>query len=180
VTEESKMSVTKTGDAAAPVAAPGAVLAVLEAYVERGLFRSLRTLNASETGQAFRFKWHYGRDFHLVVDRPQNLVAFVDAFPATKPNGTLHREMATFVAAMANPKVPAHRRIDAKRAQIACPVSNDRMSIAAKAIDGSFDYATRCLIQTMNEIYFDFLPNSNHYPYQVAQLGLDPNAISFA
>jgi hypothetical protein len=153
---------------------------MLDNYAERGLFREVTANAVDGNRSAFQFRWHYGRRFDLLVDHDAPAVAFVGMFPDVLPDSPLFRDVSAFIMGLADSRLAPHRRVDPARVRLTCESRDGDLTIFAASIDGNIDYATRKLIQAVNEVFFDFLPDSAHYHYQVEKLGLDPNAITFA
>jgi hypothetical protein len=156
------------------------IRAVIDNYSDRGLLRNVRTTLTDGRATRFEFTWHYDRTFDLRVDYEASRMAFVAAFPNVSPTSAICREVTEFIEGMMAESVPVHRRIDCCRTVVSGAHYGEDMAVVASVVDGDFDYAARKLIQVMNELYFDFLPNSSHYAYQVKSLGLDPDMITFA
>lgn len=153
---------------------------LLDSYAERGLLSDLRAKASLGNRNGYQFKWHYNRQFELLVDSDAKRVAFVGLLPEVSAGQPLFAEISDFVAGLSHDSLFDHRRIDAARVRLFCENDDGGVTVAAQAIDGDLEHAARKLIHAVNEIYFDFLPNSSHYQYQVEKLGLDPNAITFA
>jgi len=156
------------------------VHAVVDFYAKRGLLRNVRTTLSEGRATRVQFTWHYDRTFDLHVDYEASRLSFTDAFPNVPAASALYRNLTGFIDAMMSDSVPVHRRVDRRKTIVHGELIDANVAIVARAVDGDFDYAARKLIQVVNEIYFDFLPNSAHYEYQVQSLGLEPNAITFA
>ena len=153
---------------------------LLDNYVDRGLFSDLRAKMSVGNRSSYQFKWHYNRQFELSVDGDTKRVAFVGLLPDTQADQPLFTEISDFIAGLSHNSLLDHRRIDSTRVQLSCESSAGSVTVVAQAVDGDLEHAARKLIHAVNEVYFDFLPNSSHYQYQVEKLGLDPNAITFA
>ena len=153
---------------------------VIDNYADRGLLRNVRTTLTDGRATRFQFTWHYDRTFDLRVDYAASRMAFVGAFPNVSPSSAISRDITQFIERMMAESVTIHRRVDRGRTIVSGAHYGEDMAVVASIVDGDFDYAARKLIQVVNEIYFDFLPNSSHYAYQVKSLGLDPDTITFA
>jgi hypothetical protein len=159
---------------------PGDIRVVIDYYADRGLLRNVRMTLTDGRATRFQFTWHYNRTFDLVVDYEASRMAFTAAFPNVSPASAISHDLARFIEAMMADDVPIHRRVDRRKTFVSGVHSGDDMAVVATIVDGDFDYAARKLIQVANEIYFDFLPNSSHYAYQLESLGLDPGTVTFA
>ena len=156
------------------------VRAVVVFYANRGLLRNVRTTLCEGRTTRVQFTWHYDRTFNLDIEYEASKLSFTDAFPNVSAASALYRDLSGFVDGMMSDSVPVHRRVDRRKTIVHGELIDANVAIVARVVDGDLDYAARKLIQVVNEIYFDFLPNSNHYEYQVQSLGLEPNAITFA
>ena len=152
---------------------------VLDHYANRGLLRNVRTTPTVGVTTLFQFTWHYNRTFDLLVDCAASRMEFTGAFPNVSPLSAISLGLSQYIEAMMSENVPIHRRIDRRKTVVSRAHSGTDVSIVASIADGDFDYAARRLIQVVNEIYVDFLPNSSHYEYQVESLGLNPGTITF-
>ncbi len=159
---------------------PSDVRVVVDYYATRGLLRNVRATSTGGRTTLFQFTWHYNRTFDLLLDLAASQLVFAAAFPNVSPSSAICHELSQYVEAIMADDVPVHRRVDSRKTVVSAAHSGTDMAIVASVVDGDFDYATRRLIQVVNEIYFDFLPKSSHYAYQLESLGLDPGAITCA
>jgi len=85
----------------------------------------------------------------------------------------MYRQLREFLKACQDGDRPAHRRIDALKAKVACTNRGGNVGLTMAIADGDYEYATRKFIHLIQEIYLVFL--AEHFEYQVEAFDLDPD-----
>tara|TARA_R110002110_G_scaffold31396_1_gene110706 strand:+ start:12213 stop:12704 length:492 start_codon:yes stop_codon:yes gene_type:complete len=156
------------------------VRSALEAYTDRGLFRGLSPAIVQANSASFKVLWHYSRTLNLRVDYDAGTMVFENVLPDVPTTSPMYRELVTFVANLTSDEIPVHRRVDRSLAVLACENVNGDASIHLTLTGSDYKYATQKLVQTVHEVYLDFLISGPYYEYMVGTLGLNPDTVSFA
>jgi hypothetical protein len=117
--------------------------------------------------------WHHDRPFELILDVPKRTLRFPHVLPGIPANSPMYRELKLFLASLQSPQLPAHRRVDPRKAQLRPSNRGGNVSVTLIAQDGDFEYCARKLIHAVHEIFMIFLVDGPYYDYLVEQLGLD-------
>ena len=84
-------------------------------------------------------------------------LVFVDLLPAVAYPSDMDRALRTFVAGRASADLPAHRRIDPKKASCRCRNRAGNVSIEVRCLDGDFEYTANKAVKLVNEVFLNFL-----------------------
>jgi len=85
----------------------------------------------------------------------------------------MYRKLQDFLASRSSKKVPAHRRIDPKKAEVRCTNRRGNVSLTLRVLTGDYEYGARKLIHLVHEIFLEFL--GEYFEYQVEAFDLDPD-----
>lgn len=157
-----------------------AVRNLLQAYAEKGFFRELETRPSQGNVASFNIRWHYNRNFIATVDYDAGAIVFDNVLPNVPITSPMYKALQAFVANLASTNTPAHRRIEQASAVVACENREGNVVLRLDLAAGDYEYGLRKIVQAVHEVYFDFLTNGPYYEYQIAQLGLDPDALTFS
>ena len=95
-------------------------------------------------------------------------------FPALLPQVTRHpglaAELKRVVAARSTRTVPAHKRLDARRARLTATVRAGDFSLAIAIRGANHDYAVKHALNLVNELFV--LLHEGHPAYLVEQFGM--------
>jgi hypothetical protein len=129
---------------------------------------------ASGNGKAaFQIVWHRDRRFDLTVDWRRGTLRCPVVLPQVPAGSAMYRQLREFLKACQDGDRPAHRRIDALKAKVACTNRGGNVGLTMAIADGDYEYATRKFIHLIQEIYLVFL--AEHFEYQVEAFDLDPD-----
>jgi len=152
-----------------------AVAETLENYARRGVFRGFSRGPVSKDKAAFRMVWHRDRVFELVFDFHRNTMRFPVVLPNLPADSAMYSELKRFIKSRQSDAVPAHRRIDTRKAQVSSYNRNGNVSLALTVVDGDIEYCARKLINLVHEIFMVFLIDGSYYEYMVETFDLDPD-----
>jgi len=150
---------------------------VLKGYAERGVFRSLSDGESRGARTTFKMSWHHGREFRFVLDLSTRTVAFPALLPGVPARSPMAKDLEAFLGRFQSNEVPAHRRIDAKKARLQVAFRGGHASVALVARNHGLEYATRRLVHLAQEVFMIFLPDGPYYEYRIEKLGLDPDTV---
>jgi len=144
-----------------------AVRRKLKSYAARGVFRGFTEEDKRGAKTEFRFRWLLDKPFTFVVDDTKATVTFKDVLPSVPPRSEMYADLKQFVETRHNGKLPAHRRIDPKRAEARCRYRKGAVSIEVTVHKNQYAYGTTKLIKLVNEIFGHL--NMYHLPYMWEQ-----------
>jgi hypothetical protein len=125
----------------------------LRVYADRGVFRGFDEV-ASKGGRGrFRFVWIGNRPLDLSVDTEQGVLRFNNVLPNLPSNSPLYSELKAFLRGRSGADLPAHRRVDARRAEVACLNRGGNVSIALKVKNNEYAYGINRLVNVVHEVF---------------------------
>jgi hypothetical protein len=152
-----------------------AVAETLENYARRGVFRGFSRGPVGKDKAAFRMVWHRDRVFDFIFDLRRNTMRFPVVLPNIPAGSEMSSELKAFIKSRHSDKVPAHRRIDSRKAQVRSYNRAGNVSLTMTVVDGEFEYCARKLINLVHEIFMVFLIDGSYYEYMVEAFDLDPD-----
>jgi len=160
----------------APARLPARVVGdVLRGYVERGVLRSVSHEKRRGTRTGFTMIWHHGRSFQLELS--SGAVSFPALLPGVTSGSPMAKDLRAFLRRFETEEVPAHRRIDPRKARLRVAVRRGRVSLGLSVKHGEYDYCTRRLVHLVQEVFMVFLPDGPYHDYRIETLGLDPERV---
>lgn len=151
-------------------AGPDPVGTTLREYADRGVFRGLRAERGRFGRIEYRFLWLTPRPLSATYDPVRGVVSFTRLFPAVDSVPGVAAALRASVAARATRRVPAHRRLDQRRARIRCAVRRGDLSLSVAVRGRSHEYAMRHALNLINDLFL--LLHETYPDYLVAQFGL--------
>ena len=133
------------------------ILACLQRYADRGIFRGFGTGATRSGGLECRFLWHAPEPHRLRFDPRRKTLVFVDLLPGIPYPSALDRALRSYVAGRSSGDLPEHRRLDPTKANAGCRNRAGSVSIEMRCLDGDFDYAATRAVKLVNEVFLDFL-----------------------
>ncbi len=130
-----------------------AVESVLREYARRGVFSGYSPAPGKAGVTTFRFVWLHLSPFTLVLNENTATLTFKDVLPHVAERDDLAREVRAFVKGRSDAGLPAHRRVDAKRAEVACAVRRGNMSISLTVKRNQYAYGARALVNLLHEVF---------------------------
>lgn len=152
-----------------------AVAETLENYARRGVFRGFSRGPVGKDKAAFRMVWHRDRVFDFIFDFHRNTMRFPLVLPNLPAGSKMYSELRGFIKSRHSDKVPEHRRIDSRKAQVRSYNRGGNVSLTLTVVDGECEYCARKLINLVHEIFMAFLIDGSYYEYMVETFDLDPD-----
>jgi len=135
----------------------------LRVYANRGVFRGLDEVNTRHGKQSFKFVWLGDRPLEVDIDTQKALLTFKHVLPNVPSNSVLYSDLKRFLKSRSDCDVPKHRRIDGKRAEVACVNRAGNVSIALKVRNNQYAYGLKRLVNLVHEIFVQL--NDSHPDY---------------
>lgn len=152
-----------------------AVAEILENYARRGVFRGFSRGPVGKDKAAFRMVWHRDRVFDFTFDFQRNTMRFPVVLPNLPASSEMYSRLKEFIKSRQSAKVPEHRRIDSRKAQVRSYNRGGDVSISLTVLDDEYEYCARKLINLVHEIFMAFLIDGSYYEYMVETFDLDPD-----
>ena len=131
------------------------------------MFRGFRASPAVRGRVAYEFFWLTRKPMHATFDR-RGILSFPALLPQAPP--PIVREMKATVAARSTAAVPAHKRIDARRARLACTIRTGGVWLSVEVRGKNHDYAVSKTLNLVNDM---FVALHEAYPdYLVQHFGI--------
>jgi len=122
---------------------------------------------------AFKICWHRDRSFDFLVDTAKATLHIPLVLPQVPARSAMYREFKGFLAERSSKEMLAHRRIDSKKARVACGNKGGNVSVTLTVRGGDYEYGARKLIHLIHEVFLTFL--QPYFDYQVEVFELDPD-----
>jgi hypothetical protein len=145
------------------------VSAALQRYADRGVFRGFRA-EAARGRVAFRFSWITPRPMAAVFDARRGVLAFPALLPAAGDTPGVGEALAGLVAGRRGRLVPAHKRVDARRARLACAVRKGDGALTVQVRGANHDYAVRHALGLINDLFVTL--RETHPEYLAERFGI--------
>jgi hypothetical protein len=121
----------------------------LQSYAERGVFRGLSEV---KTGQ-FKFVWLIHQQMELIVDTTKHILRFKQLLPGIPANSPLYAELKNFIQQRHDRKLPSHRRIELRRAEVTCSNRGGFVSLSLKVKNNQYAYGVNRIVNLVHELF---------------------------
>jgi hypothetical protein len=135
----------------------------LQLYADRGILRGLNEAKPRNGKQSFTFVWLGDRPLEFGIDTDTTLLTFKRLLPNVPSNSELYAELKQFLKGRCDDRLPRHRRIDAKRAEVVWANRAGNVSIALRVRNNQYSYGFNRLINLVHEIFVQL--NDSHPDY---------------
>ena len=139
---------------------------VLREYADRGVFGGFSETQLPRGKTEFAFQWFHNRRYALVFDEPRATLKFKDFLPYLPADSDLYRGLKTFVKSRSDNALPAHRRIDSKRADAKCQNRGACASVSITVKNNQYAYGTRKLVNLVHEAFLMINEQFTEYLYE--------------
>lgn len=137
----------------------------LKPYVDRGVFRGFHESGVRGGKTQFSFTWLEAEAFIVVTDPKTATLTVRNVLPNVEPRSDLDQELRAYLKGRYDRSLPAHRRIDAGRAEVSLVNRGGQVSIVWKVKRNQYAYAVRRLLNLLNEIFV--LLHTQFFEYMV-------------
>lgn len=152
-------------------ATPAAVVRdVLQGYADRGVFRGLVVREGGRGRLVAEFVWLLRRPMTMTFDPVRAVLQFPRLMPGVGRDPAIVADLETLIAERTGRGVPAHKRVDARRARLSSRVARGDLSMGIAVRGDNHEYALRRLLNLINELFL--LLHETYPDYLVAEFGL--------
>ena len=138
----------------------------LRVYADRGIFRGFDEVSSKDGRGRFRFVWIGNRPIDLSVDTEQGVLRFNNVLPTLRSDSALYSELKAFLRGRSSADLPAHRRVDARRAEVACFNHGGKVSIGLKVKNNEYAYGVTRLVNLVHEVFVHLADSHVDYIYE--------------
>ena len=125
----------------------------LQEYADRGVFRGYAEQPARAGKHHFRFLWLADKPFKLTYEPATGTLTFTNVLPHVRARSELAAEIRRFVEGRSASSLPAHRRIDRRRARAECSSRRGNMLVHVVAKPGCHAYGVTKSVNLVHEIF---------------------------
>lgn len=121
----------------------------LQTYADRGVFRGF-----NEVGEGrFRFVWLVRHQMELSVDTGRHVLRFKQLLPGVPASSAMYEDLKSFIRERHDRNLPAHRRIDPKRADVSCFNRGGFVSLSLKVKNNQYAYGVNRIVNLVHELF---------------------------
>lgn len=142
----------------------------MQEYADRGVFRGLNVIERPGGRMECEFTWLLGRPMRATYDPARSKLIFPALFPAVGSGSGVAAELRAAVRERSTTGVPAHKRVDRRRAEFACSVSRGALSLTVEVRGSNHEYVVRRALNLINDLFL--LLHQSYPDYLEAQFGL--------
>jgi len=125
----------------------------LQAYADRGVFRGFSEVEAGQGSAAFKFVWLIRHQMELRVDTAKHVLRFRRLLPGVPTRSAMYAELKKFLRERQHPDLPAHRRIDRRRADVSCSNRDGFVSLSLKVKNHQYAYGVNRIVNLVHELF---------------------------
>jgi hypothetical protein len=138
----------------------------LKAYADRGVFRGFSATPAARGRVEYEFLWLTRRPMRAVFDSRASTLAFPALLPSLPADAA--REVKALVSRSGR-AVPAHKRIDARKARVAGAMRGGAFSLTVTVKGDNHAYAASRALNLINELFVEL--QASHPAYLIETFG---------
>ena len=121
----------------------------LQGYADRGIFRGFSEVRNGH----FSFVWLIRHQMELSVDTTKNVIRFKQLLPEIPANSMMYAELKRFIQQLHENNLPAHRRVDRRRAEVSCSNRRGFVSISLKVKNNQYAYGVNRIVNLVHELF---------------------------
>jgi hypothetical protein len=122
-------------------------------YADRGVFRGFAESAGHGSKAIFAFSWLEDAPFTIVMDDKRDALIMKDVLPNVPAQSDLYTDLKSFVSARSDATLPAHRRVDPKRAEVRLFNRAGAVTVELKVKHNQYAYGVGRLLRTAQEIF---------------------------
>jgi hypothetical protein len=146
------------------------VTAALQKYADRGVLRGLSTRQRANGCYEHTFRWLMQRSFTLTHDPARHELSFRRLFTHIAPRSAVAAALCHVVAERTTRRVPAHKRLDPRKAETLCAIQRGQFSLTIRVRGAHDAYAVQKLLAIVNDLHLEL---QERFPdYLIEQFGL--------
>ena len=152
--------------------AAAVITATLQQYADRGVFRGFRAEQGRGGRVRYTFSWLTRVPMSVVFDPARNVLSFPAAFHGIEPRSPIVGDLKAMIEGRSDRRLPAHKRLDLRKARVACSRRKDTVSLALTIKGTHHEYAVRNALNLVNELFL--LLHQTYPEYLIDHFGASP------
>jgi hypothetical protein len=144
------------------------VTRALQAYADRGVFRGFRATPSVRGRVDYQFLWLTRKPTTASFDSQRRALIFPSLFPGIEKAGAA--ELRAMVQSRAGRAVPAHKRLDLRRARITANMRKGDLTLSVEIRGANQSYAVKQALNLINELFLAL--HERHPEYLVERFGI--------
>ncbi len=117
------------------------------------MFRGLSEARGPGGRVEYHFTWLTSRVIRLRFDPRHNTVSFHDLLPSVDRTLPLIKDVAGLIGGRTSAALPAHKRLDGRRASVRGRLRGGAFSLTLAIRPGQHEYATRYALNLINDLF---------------------------
>ena len=113
---------------------------------------------------------------NVLYDPAHQKLTFSELLPGIERHSDMHRELKQFLHTRSSRAVPAHRRIDPRKANVTLGYDAGKISLIVSLNPSHLEYGVRKAVNLIHELFVTFLRRPMYFDYMVEHFHLDPDA----
>lgn len=143
-----------------------AVRQQLRTYADRGVFRGFSERPPRAGRHQFEFQWLARWPFILRYAPSTGALTFHNLLPGIPARSDLYAQLKRFIDGRAARGLPAHRRVDPRRATVGCSTRRGAMSLEVVARRRHHGYAVNRAVNLVHEVFVYLQTYQPEYMWQ--------------
>jgi len=135
----------------------------LKSYSNRGVFHGFSESDGRMGKTIFKFTWLLDHGFVMECDPKKHTLTLKNLLPHVSNRSDMDQDLRAFVQARNSDDLPAHRRVDPKRADLVYTNRKEQVSLTLSVKKNQYSYGVTKLLNTTNELFGHL--NMVHIPY---------------
>lgn len=140
----------------------------LQSYADRGVFRGFRATPAPRGRVVYEFRWLTRTPVRAEFHERTRTLRFPGLLPAISKE--IAAQMTAIIAARGIRGVPAHKRLDARRARFSSASRKGAFSLRVEVRGRNHDYAVKTALNLINEMFVTL--QERHPEYLIEHFGM--------
>lgn len=147
-----------------------AVGSALQHYADRGVFRGFSAHVGAAGRVEFRFVWLMRKPMVVAFDPRRGDIVFKNVLPGIGRMADVAAAVKAEIAGRTSRALPAHKRLDARKAQVKAWVRAGDLSVRLSVRGANHQYAVRMGLNLVNELFV--LLHESYPDYLMEHFGL--------
>ena len=135
----------------------------LDTYAVRGVIRGFQESRGRNGKIIFSFVWLLNRQFKLEFDPKTHKLTLRNMLPHIPAKSDMNRDIRAYVLRFTDTKLPAHKRVDSKRADVSVTNRAESISLSLTVKKNQYSYGITKLLNLTNAL-FGYI-DMNYIPY---------------
>jgi hypothetical protein len=125
----------------------------LQNYADRGVFQGFSEGKTAQGLPAFKFVWLMQREMELSVDPHRHVLRFRQLLPQVPATSTMYADVKQFLSERHDSRLPPHRRVDRRRAEVSCSNWRGAVSLSLDVKSGKYAYGVNRIVNVVHELF---------------------------